>query len=224
MINIAIDGPSGAGKSTVARALARELSFVYVDTGAMYRAIGLYVRDNGISPDDKESVIAVLPQISVMLSYGEDGMQHVLLNGRDVSKEIRENEISMYASTVSKIPEVRTFLLSLQRDMAKTHNVIMDGRDIGTVILPDAQLKIFMFASLKARTERRVKELIEKGQNVTYEQIYAEIEARDIQDRTRDIAPAIPAEDAVMLDNSEMTVKESVAFIRTLLCERGLLS
>lgn len=224
MINIAIDGPSGAGKSTVARALAKELSFVYVDTGAMYRAIGLYVRNNGISPDDKASVIAALPQISVMLSYGEDGMQHVLLNGRDVSKEIRENEISMYASTVSKIPEVRTFLLSLQRDMAKTHNVIMDGRDIGTVILPDAQLKIFLFASLKARTERRVKELLEKGQDVTYEQIYAEIEARDIQDRTRDVAPAIPAADAVMLDNSDMTVEESVAFIRALLCERGLLS
>lgn len=224
MINIAIDGPSGAGKSTVARALAKALSFVYVDTGAMYRAIGLYVRNNGILPDDKASVIAALPQISVMLSYGEDGMQHVLLNGRDVSKEIRENEISMYASTVSKIPEVRTFLLSLQRDMAKTHNVIMDGRDIGTVILPDAQLKIFLFASLKARTERRVKELLEKGQDVTYEQIYAEIEARDMQDRTRDVAPAIPAEDAVMLDNSDMTVEESIAFIRALLCERGLLS
>lgn len=224
MINIAIDGPSGAGKSTVARALAKALSFVYVDTGAMYRAIGLYVRNNGILPDDKASVIAALPQISVMLFYGEDGMQHVLLNGRDVSKEIRENEISMYASTVSKIPEVRTFLLSLQRDMAKTHNVIMDGRDIGTVILPDAQLKIFLFASLKARTERRVKELLEKGQDVTYEQIYAEIEARDMQDRTRDVAPAIPAEDAVMLDNSDMTVEESIAFIRALLCERGLLS
>lgn len=224
MINIAIDGPSGAGKSTVARALARELSFVYVDTGAMYRAIGLYARDNGISPDDTEAVIAALPNISVTLSYGDDGMQHVYLNGRDVSREIRENEISMYASTVSKIPQVRTFLLSLQRDMAKTHNVIMDGRDIGTVILPDAQLKIFLFASPRARAERRLKELLEKGQDVTYEQIYAEIEARDIQDRTREVAPAVPADDAVMMDNSDMTIEENVALIRSMLCERGLLS
>ncbi len=224
MINIAIDGPSGAGKSTVARALAKELSFVYVDTGAMYRAIGLYAYENGISPDDSAALISALPKIAVTLSYGDDGMQHVYLNGRDVSREIRQNEISMYASTVSKIPEVRTFLLALQRDMAETHNVIMDGRDIGTVILPQAQLKIFMFASIKARTERRLKELLEKGQDVTYEQLYAEIEARDEQDRTRDVAPAVPAEDAVMLDNSEMTVEENVAFIRALLCERGLLS
>lgn len=223
MINIAIDGPSGAGKSTVAKALARELSFIYVDTGAMYRSIGLHTRRAGVDPADKEAVIALLPEIAVTLSYGEDGAQHVLLNGEDVSFAIRENEISLYASAVSKIPEVRTFLLALQRDMAKANNVIMDGRDIGTVILPDAQLKIFMFASPEARAKRRYLELLEKGQDVTLEQILAEIEARDEQDRTREVAPAVPAEDAVMLDNSDMTIEENVAYIRSLLEERGLL-
>ena len=163
MINIAIDGPSGAGKSTVAKALARELHFVYVDTGAMYRAIGVYVRGHGIDKSDAAAVIAALPEINVSLDYAEDGTQIVLLNGEDVSTVIRENEISLFASTVSKIPEVRARLLSLQREMAQTHNVIMDGRDIGTVVLPDAQLKVFMFASPEARADRRTKELLEKG-------------------------------------------------------------
>ena len=166
MINIAIDGPSGAGKSTVAKALAKELHFVYVDTGAMYRAIGVYVRDHGIDKNNADAVIAALPDIRVSLDYAEDGTQIVLLNGEDVSTVIRENEISLYASTVSKIPEVRARLLSLQREMAQTHNVIMDGRDIGTVVLPDAQLKVFMFASPEARADRRTKELLEKLQEV----------------------------------------------------------
>jgi len=223
MINIAIDGPSGAGKSTVAKALAKELHFVYVDTGAMYRAIGLYVRDHGIAKEDTNAVIAALDQISVALDYAEDGSQRVLLNGADVSSAIRENEISMYASAVSKIPAVRAHLLSLQRDMAKTHNVIMDGRDIGTVVLPDAQLKVFMFASAEARADRRTKELLEKGQQVDYQTILAEINARDEQDRTRAVSPAIPADDAVMLDNSDLDIAGTVAAIRGLLSDRNLI-
>ena len=223
MINIAIDGPSGAGKSTVAKALARELHFVYVDTGAMYRAIGVYVRGHGIDKSDAAAVIAALPEINVSLDYAEDGTQIVLLNGEDVSTVIRENEISLYASTVSKIPEVRARLLSLQREMAQTHNVIMDGRDIGTVVLPDAQLKVFMFASPEARADRRTKELLEKGQTVDYETILAEINARDEQDRTRSVSPAIPADDAVMLDNSGLDIDGTVGAIRDMLAERNLI-
>ena len=223
MINIAIDGPSGAGKSTVAKALAKELHFVYVDTGAMYRAIGVYVRDHGIDKNNADAVIAALPDIRVSLDYAEDGTQIVLLNGEDVSTVIRENEISLYASTVSKIPEVRARLLSLQREMAQTHNVIMDGRDIGTVVLPDAQLKVFMFASPEARADRRTKELLEKGQTVDYETILAEINARDEQDRTRSVSPAIPADDAVMLDNSGLDIDGTVSAIRDMLAERNLI-
>ena len=223
MINIAIDGPSGAGKSTVAKALAKELHFVYVDTGAMYRAIGVYVRGHGIDKNNADAVIAALPDIRVSLDYAEDGTQIVLLNGEDVSTVIRENEISLYASTVSKIPEVRARLLSLQREMAQTHNVIMDGRDIGTVVLPDAQLKVFMFASPEARADRRTKELLEIGQTVDYETILAEINARDEQDRTRSVSPAIPADDAVMLDNSGLDIDGTVGAIRDMLAERNLI-
>lgn len=223
MINIAIDGPSGAGKSTVAKALAKELHYVYVDTGAMYRAIGVYVRGHGIDKNNADAVIAALPDIRVSLDYAEDGTQIVLLNGEDVSTVIRENEISLYASTVSKIPEVRARLLSLQREMAQTHNVIMDGRDIGTVVLPDAQLKVFMFASPEARADRRTKELLEKGQTVDYETILAEINARDEQDRTRSVSPAIPADDAVMLDNSGLDINGTVSAIRDMLAERNLI-
>ena len=223
MINIAIDGPSGAGKSTVAKALAKELHFVYVDTGAMYRAIGVYVRENRIDPNDADAVSAALPQINVTLDYAADGTQIVLLNGRDISAVIRENEISLYASTVSKIPAVRAHLLTLQRDMAKTHNVIMDGRDIGTVVLPDAQLKVFLFASPEARADRRTKELLEKGQQVDYQTILAEINARDEQDCTRAVSPAIPADDAVMLDNSTLDIDGTVGAIRGMLEDRNLL-
>ena len=222
MINIAIDGPSGAGKSTVAKALAKELSFVYVDTGAMYRAIGLYARDHGIAKDDADTLISALPDISVTIAY-EDGTQHVFLNGADVSREIRENEISLYASAVSKIPAVRAYLSELQKRLAREQNVIMDGRDIGTVILPDAQLKIFLFASPEARAQRRVLELREKGQDVSYEQILQEMKDRDDADRTRAIAPAVPAPDAVMMDNSDMTIEENTKAIRELMAERGLI-
>lgn len=225
MINIAIDGPSGAGKSTVAKALARELQYVYVDTGAMYRSIGLYAARAGIAPEAiaEENVTPLLSDISVTLAYAEDGTQHVFLNGEEVSGAIRENKISFYASAVSKIPAVRAHLLSLQRDMARQYNVIMDGRDIGTVILPDAQLKIFLFASAEARAARRTKELHERGQTADYETVLAEINSRDKQDAEREIAPAVPAEDAVMMDNSHMDIAENVAAIKALLWERNLL-
>lgn len=201
MINIAIDGPSGAGKSTVAKALAKKLGYIYVDTGALYRAIGLYVRRAGVLPEDSAGVIALLPEIDVRLAY-ENGEQKVLLSGEDVGPLIRTNEISAYASKVSAIPEVRTFLLELQRDMARKNNVIMDGRDIGTVILPDADVKIFMTASPEARIRRRYEELLASGQSVTLEEVAAAVRERDKNDSTRKVAPAIPAADAVFVDNS----------------------
>lgn len=201
MINIAIDGPSGAGKSTVAKALAKKLGYIYVDTGALYRAIGLYVRRAGVLPENSAGVIALLPEIDVRLAY-ENGEQKVLLSGEDVGSLIRTNEISAYASKVSAIPEVRTFLLELQRDMARKNNVIMDGRDIGTVILPDADVKIFMTASPEARIRRRYEELLASGQSVTLEEVAAAVYERDKNDSTRKVAPAIPAADAVFVDNS----------------------
>ncbi len=201
MINIAIDGPSGAGKSTVAKALAKKLGYIYVDTGALYRAIGLYVRRAGVLPEDSAGVIALLPEIDVRLAY-ENGEQKVLLAGEDVGSLIRTNEISAYASKVSAIPEVRTFLLELQRDMARKNNVIMDGRDIGTVILPDADVKIFMTASPEARIRRRYEELLASGQSVTLEEVAAAVRERDKNDSTRKVAPAVPAADAVFVDNS----------------------
>ena len=183
-ISVAIDGPSGAGKSTVARAAAAKLGYVYVDTGAMYRSIGLAVCRRGIAGEDTAGIIATLPEISIQLTY-QDGAQHVLLNGEDVSEAIRTPEISYYASKVSAVPEVRRFLLETQRNMAKNGNILMDGRDIGTVILPDAPVKIFLTASAQSRAERRYKELIEKGQQVTMDGILHDINERDRQDMTR---------------------------------------
>ena len=215
MINIAIDGPSGAGKSTVAKALAKKLGYIYVDTGALYRAIGLYVRRAGVLPENSAGVIALLPEIDVRLAY-ENGEQKVLLAGEDVGSLIRTNEISAYASKVSAIPEVRTFLLELQRDMARKNNVIMDGRDIGTVILPDADVKIFMTASPEARIRRRYEELLASGQSVTLEEVAAAVHERDKNDSTRKVAPAIPAADAVFVDNSgtfENTLSNVISII-----------
>lgn len=215
MINIAIDGPSGAGKSTVAKALAKKLGYIYVDTGALYRAIGLYVRRAGVLPENSAGVIALLPEIDVRLAY-ENGEQKVLLSGEDVGSLIRTNEISAYASKVSAIPEVRTFLLELQRDMARKNNVIMDGRDIGTVILPDADVKIFMTASPEARIRRRYEELLASGQSVTLEEVAAAVRERDKNDSTRKVAPAVPATDAVFVDNSgtfENTLSNVISII-----------
>lgn len=210
MFKIAIDGPSGAGKSTLAKRLAALLGFVYVDTGALYRSIGLYMQNNDIDPRNKEAVIAALPRIDLALRY-ENGAQHVYLNGEDVGESIRTPAISMYASAVSAIPEVRAFLLDTQRNMAKTNKVIMDGRDIGTVILPDAEVKIFLVSSFEKRAERRVRELAEKGIKTTYEEVLSDMIARDRNDSTREVAPAVPAEDAVMLDNSELDLEGTVA-------------
>lgn len=216
MINVAIDGPSGAGKSTIAKAIAKKKGYIYVDTGALYRSIALWVSRCGISKEDKNSIIAELDKITLELGY-DNGTQRVYLNSEDVSDEIRTPEISMYASAVSAIPEVRTFLLTLQRDMAKKHDVIMDGRDIGTVILPDATLKVFMTASPEGRAKRRYKELLEKGVSVTYEEVLSDMVERDRNDSTRSIAPAVPAEDAVFFDNTEYGIEESVDYIINLI-------
>ena len=205
---IALDGPSGAGKSTIAKRLSAELGFVYVDTGAMYRSIGLFCLQNGIDVADEAAVTAVLSQIDIALKY-VDGEQRVILNGTDVSKEIRINEVSMAASKVSAYKAVRAFLLDTQRNMAKTQSVIMDGRDIGTVVLPDAEIKIFIVADPEERAKRRYKELIERGQNVPFEEVLADIIQRDYNDENRAEAPLRQAEDAIRLDTSLLDFEQS---------------
>ena len=221
MIKIAIDGPSGAGKSTVAKALAKELGIVYVDTGALYRTVGYFVRQNDKDPKDAKEVEKLLPLINIEVKY-ENGVQNVYLNGDNPGDKIRQPEISMYASAVSAIPAVRKFLLETQKDIARKNSVVMDGRDIGTVILPDAEIKIFMTASNEARAKRRYKELIAKGEDVKYENVLSEMIERDNNDKNRDIAPAIPAEDAIMMDNSNMSVEENVQAVLSIIKERGL--
>ena len=208
-MNIAIDGPSGAGKSSLAKAVARRLGLIYVDTGAMYRAIGLYALRRDTDPTDREGVVSILPDCEVTLGYDADG-QHVYLCGEDVSGLIRTPEVSMAASGVSAMPEVRSFLLGVQHDMVEKGGVIMDGRDIGTVIMPDADVKLFVFASDEARAKRRYLELRKKGQDVSYDEILRGIAERDRNDRERDISPCVPADDAVLLDNSELDSEETV--------------
>lgn len=209
-VAIAIDGPAGAGKSTIARFAAKELGFIYVDTGALYRAIGLAAQRRGLTAENKEEIIAMLDEIKVELAFNDAHEQVVLLDKEDVSGLIRTPEISMLASAVSAIPEVRAFLLDLQRDMAHHNNVIMDGRDIGTVVLPDAQIKIFLTASPECRAKRRYDELIEKGMDVKYEDILNDVIARDHADSNRVIAPLTPADDAVMIDTSGEDLETSV--------------
>lgn len=208
MIQIAIDGPSGAGKSSVAKAVAARLGIVYVDTGALYRTVGYYVRSRGVARTDIGGIVNCLPQIKIEVRY-ENGAQHVYLNGEDLGDRIREPEISMYASAVSAVPAVRSFLLDTQRDIAAKNSVIMDGRDIGTVILPNADVKIFMTASDEARAKRRTLELQAKGMDVKFDDVLREMRERDHNDSTREVAPAIAAKDATVLDNSGMTVEES---------------
>lgn len=215
MIRIAIDGPGGAGKSTVARAVAAKLGIVYVDTGALYRTVGLFVKQAGISPDDASAVAACLGDITLEIKY-LDGTQHVFLNGEDTGDSIRTPEMSTYASKVSAIPAVRAFLLDTQRSIAATNSVIMDGRDIGTVILPNAEVKIFLTASEECRAMRRYKELVGKGQTVTYEEVLADMRERDGRDSSREVAPTAMAEDATLLDNSDMTFEETVEAIVSL--------
>lgn len=211
MINVAIDGPAGAGKSTIAKAAAEELGYIYVDTGALYRTIALNAVRKDII-DSREEIVSMLDDTVVELKY-VDGVQAVFLNGEDVSGLIRTPEISMGASVVSAIPEVRAFLLDLQRDIAKKNNVIMDGRDIATVVLPDAQVKIFLFASPECRAERRYKELIEKGQKVKYEDVLSDVNQRDYQDSHREIAPLKPGENSIKADTSLLTLEESINLI-----------
>lgn len=218
-ISVAIDGPSGAGKSTVARAAAARLGYVYVDTGAMYRAIGLAVCRKGISGDDTAGIVAVLPEVQLDIRY-EDGAQHILLCGEDVSDAIRTPEIAKYASKVSAVPEVRQFLLETQRDMAKNSNILMDGRDIGTVILPDAPVKIFLTASAEARAQRRYLELHEKGQSITFDEVLHDIQQRDEQDMTRAVAPLKQAADAVLFDTSDISLEQSIEAVLRIIRER----
>ncbi len=209
MIRIAIDGPGGAGKSSVAKALAKRLDILYVDTGALYRTVGLFVKSCGVEPTDAEGVAAILPGLSIEVKY-ENGAQHVYLNGTDNGDAIRTPEMSMYASYVSAIPAVRAFLLETQKDIARKNSVIMDGRDIGTVILPDADVKVFLTASAECRAQRRYKELCDKGQQVKFEDVLAEMNQRDGQDSSRAIAPTKAADDAVLLDNSELDLDGTV--------------
>ncbi|MBK6087775.1 (d)CMP kinase [Ruminococcus difficilis] len=219
-IAIAIDGPAGAGKSTIARLAAKELGYIYVDTGALYRTIGLAAFRRGLTAENKEQIIAMLPEIKVTLAFNDCQEQIVLLDGEDVSGLIRTPEISMMASAVSAIPEVRAYLLDLQRDMAHTNNVIMDGRDIGTVVLPDAKIKIFLSASPECRARRRYDELIEKGMDVKYEDILTDVIARDYADSHRDIAPLKPADDAINVDTSGEDLETSVNKLLGIMRER----
>lgn len=218
MINVAIDGPAGAGKSTIAKAAAKELGFIYVDTGALYRTVALSAVRCGAACDNKK-IVNMLGDITVKLGFSDDGSQCVYLDGEDVSSLIRTPEISMAASKVSAIPEVRAFLLDLQRDIASENNVIMDGRDIATVVLPNAKPKIFLFASPECRADRRYKELIEKGESVTYEDVLADVNQRDYQDSHRDIAPLKPTEESVMADTSELDLQQSIELIINIIKE-----
>lgn len=218
-VNIAIDGPAGAGKSSVAKLVSKKLGYIYVDTGALYRTVGLYSIRKGIDTRDAEAVTATLKDIEVKLGF-VDGAQHVFLNGEDVSEAIRTPEASMGASNVSAIPAVRTFLFDLQRDIAKENNCIMDGRDIGTVVLPDAQIKIFLTASPEARAERRYKELIEKGEKVDFQDVLDDINKRDYQDSHREIAPLKQAEDAILVDNSGCNLEEGAQLILDVISEK----
>ncbi len=219
MFAIAIDGPAGAGKSSVAKAAAQELGFVYVDTGAIYRTIALHVLRQGVDPHDAPAVEALLPGIQVGLEYAPEG-QRMLLNGEDVTGLIRTPEVSMATSACSAIPAVRAFLLQLQRDLAERSNVIMDGRDIGTVVLPRAQLKVFLTASPEERARRRVAQLQKAGQEADYASILRDIQQRDYQDSHRETAPLRPAEDAVLLDNSDFTFQQSVERLVDLVRQR----
>lgn len=219
MVSIAIDGPGGAGKSTIAKALAKKLGYIYVDTGALYRAIGLYMLNSGADTKDMSAVTPKLAEIDVELKY-VDGAQKVILCGQDVSTEIRKPEVSMAASDVSAIGDVRAFLLDLQRDMACKNNVIMDGRDIGTVVLPNAQIKIFLTASAEERAMRRYKELVEKGVEVEYETVLKELNERDYQDSHREIAPLKPAEDADLIDTTGNNLEQSVNMLAEYVSKR----
>ena len=217
---VAIDGPSGAGKSTLARSVARELGAVYVDTGAIYRTVGYCAWKQGIDPDAKEDICALLPRINISMDYDTDGLQRMYLNGEDVTKEIRLPQISMYASRVSALPEVRAFLMDMQRDMARRNSVVMDGRDIGTVVLPQADVKIFLTASVEDRARRRWEDLNDRGTPKEFDELLEEIRQRDDNDSRRAAAPLRAAEDAVYLDTTGNTFERSREQILEIIKER----
>lgn len=213
-ISIAIDGPAGAGKSTIARCLAKELGYYYVDTGAIYRTVAYFFDLWGISPKDADGISRYIDELTVGIEYDDDGVQHMIMNGMDVTADIRTQEISQKASLVSAQPIVREMLLDMQRQVALEHNVIMDGRDIGTVVLPKATVKIFLTASAEVRANRRTKELLERGQKADYNRILQEIQQRDYQDTHREIAPLKPARDSIKLDTSDMDIDGVIAAIK----------
>jgi cytidylate kinase len=218
--SIALDGPAGSGKSTLARKVARRFGLIYVDTGALYRSIGLYVLRKGISSRDEKGVSALLPEIELEMIYDADGVQRMILCGEDVTEDIRLPEVSTYASDVSAMPPVRAFLLSMQRDMAVKYDVIMDGRDIGTVVLPDAGLKIFITADIEARAKRRYLELREKGVDTSLEEVQRDMGIRDRNDSEREAAPLKAAEDAILLDTTELDLNESLEALSDIITRR----
>ena len=221
--SIAIDGPSGAGKSTLARVTAEKFGFLYVDTGAIYSTVGLSILRAGVDPKDGAAVAARLPEMRIELAHAADGLQHMYLNGEDVTEQIRTPEVSMAASAVGAHAAVRAFLMDLQRNLAKSHSVVMDGRDIGTVVLPDADVKVFLTASAQERAWRRTLELSQRGAPKPYEEVLAELERRDRDDVSRDAAPLRQAEDAVRLDNSQLTFQETVEALEQIIRERTAL-
>ena len=218
--SIAIDGPAGAGKSTIAKRLAKELGYYYVDTGAIYRTVAYFLDLLGVSPKDVDGVERYIDELTVNIEYDEDGLQHMIMNGIDVTGDIRTQDISQKASLVSAHAVVREVLLDMQQDVARHHNVIMDGRDIGTVVLPDADVKIFLTASAEVRAQRRTEELLAKGQKANFEQILKEIKQRDYQDTHREIAPLKMARDSVKVDTSDMDIDQVVETIRTIVAEK----
>ena len=217
---IAIDGPAGAGKSTIARALAKELGYYYVDTGAIYRTVAYFLDLLGVSPKDVDGVERYLDELTVEIEYDEEGKQHMLMNGMDVTDDIRTPDISQKASLVSAHGIVRDMLLDMQRDVAKKHNVIMDGRDIGTVVLPRATVKIFLTASAEVRAQRRLDEMLAKGQKGNFQQVLADIQQRDYQDSHRPIAPLKQAKDAVLLDTSDLDIDGVIAAMKKIVMEK----
>ena len=220
-VSVAIDGPAGAGKSTMARAVAKEMGYVYVDTGAIYRTVGYYLNLCGIGPKDVDGVTRLIDDVNIEIQYSEDGLQHMILNGKDVTGEIRTPEMSDYASKLSTLKVVREFLLDVQRDLAKSHNVVMDGRDIGTVVLPKAEVKIYLTASAEVRAKRRLLEMQEKGdKKSTYDVVLRDIRQRDERDMNREIAPLKRAVDAYLLDTSDLSIEESIAALKEIIEKR----
>ncbi len=220
-ISIAIDGPAGAGKSTMAKQVAKDLGFVYVDTGAIYRTIGYHVALFGIGPKDIDGVTRLIDDVNIEIAYGADGTQRMILNGQDVTDELRTPQMSDYASKISTMKVVRDYLLDVQRDMAKKYNVIMDGRDIGTVVLPNADVKIYLTADVEVRAKRRYDELIARGEKkVTFQSVLDEMKERDHRDMNRPVAPLKQARDAVRLDTSAMSIEESIAAIKSIVEKR----